>query len=225
MIYRLYVEKKAGLAVQAEKLKADLKEVLSISADSARVFIRYDVEGMTAEDFEKAVGTVFSEPPVDNVYREELPDVGDLSVFAVEYLPGQYDQRADSAAQCVQLLTKKQRPLIRCATVYAIGVSGAELDAVKHFLINPVESREASLVKPETLALAVGAPKDVPVIEGFIAYTDGEIAAYHKEIGFAMSVADLCFVRDHFKKEGRDPYETELKVLDTYWSDHCRHTT
>ncbi len=224
MIYRIFVEKKDNL--QAKKIRDDLAAQLGIHAEDVREVIRYDVEGISEEEFEQAVAGVFSEPPVDTVYREELPVAAGYSVFAIAFLDGQYDQRADSAAQCVQLLTQKERPLVKCARVICVkGVSAEELARIKHHLINPVESNEVSLEKPRTLKRARMSTHDVPVVYGFTKMSDEEIAAYHKQNGFAMSVADLAFVRDYFKEEGRDPTETEVKVIDTYWSDHCRHTT
>ena len=224
MIYRIFVEKKDNL--QAKKIKDDLSAQLSIRAESVRELIRYDVEGLSEDELKAAIVNVFSEPPVDTVYLEEAPFDADEKVFAIAFLDGQYDQRADSAAQCVQLLTRKARPLIKCARVIAVrGVSDGELERVKKHLINPVESSEVSLDKPKTLARAKMHTQDVKTVEGFIAMSDGEIAEYHKANGFAMSVEDLAFVRDYFKKEGRNPTETEIKVIDTYWSDHCRHTT
>ncbi|MBR2903774.1 MAG: phosphoribosylformylglycinamidine synthase [Clostridia bacterium] len=223
MIYRIFVEKKDN--VQARKEAADVKTLLKIDTEDFRLILRYDVEGLSEEELNAALGTVFSEPPVDNVYREEI-DLDGYKAFAVSYLSGQYDQRADSAAQCVQLLTKKSRPEVKCARVYAVkGVTDEQLAAIKKHIINPVESEEVGFEKPETLKmdLVEGAP--VKDVEGFIEKSDEEIAAFHKATGFAMSVADLAFVRDYFKKEKRNPTETELKVIDTYWSDHCRHTT
>ena len=226
MIYRIFVEKKEGFRVAADKLKADIVNVLGIGISGIREILRYDVEGLGEEDFRGAVANVFSEPPCDEVLYEELPLKSGESVFAVEYLPGQYDQRADSASQCIQLLTRKPRPAVRCARVYVVtGAEAGELERIKKYLINPVEAREASLEKPSTLRLDAGEAPDVPVIEGFTGFSEEGIADYHRKNGFAMSVADLAFVRDYFRKVGRDPVETELKVIDTYWSDHCRHTT
>ncbi len=223
MIYRIFVEKKDN--VQARKEAADVKTLLNIDAEDFRLILRYDVEGLSEEELKAALGTVFSEPPVDNVYLEEV-DLTGYKAFAVSYLTGQYDQRADSAAQCVQLLTRKARPMVKCAKVYAVkGVTDEEVEKIKKHLINPVESEEVGFEKPETLKreTVVGAP--VQDVEGFIDFTDEQVAAYHKNVGFAMSIADLQFVRDYFKGEKRNPTETELKVIDTYWSDHCRHTT
>ncbi len=225
MIYRVFVEKKDNL--QAKKVMDEAKNLLGINdIEDVRLLIRYDAEGMSEEEFEAAIPGVFSEPPVDNVYREEVTFGEGYSVFAIAYLTGQYDQRADSAAQCVQLLTQKERPLIKCARVYAVkGASAEEVEKLKKHLINPVESEEVGLEKPATLVHEHIEAPDVATVEGFTAMTDGDIAAYHKKMGFAMSVEDLAFVRDYFISEKRDPTETELKVIDTYWSDHCRHTT
>ncbi len=224
MIYRIFVEKKDNL--QAKKVAEDLRNLLKIGVKDVRKLIRYDVEGLTSEEFASAVPCVFSEPPVDTVYNESVEFGKEYKVFAVAYLTGQYDQRADSAAQCVQLLTQKERPLIKCATVYAIsGVDEKQLEKIKKHLINPVESEEVGLEKPLSLAHVAVAAEDVKEVAGFIDYSDSEIAAYHAKIGLAMSVEDLAFVRDYFRKEKRNPTETEIKVIDTYWSDHCRHTT
>lgn len=224
MIYRVYVEKKENL--QAKKIRDDLETQLGIGVEDFREILRYDVEGISEAELEGAIVNVFSEPPVDNVYREELALDEDYKVFAIAFLDGQYDQRADSAAQCVQLLTQKNRPLIKCARVFAVkGVTDTELERIKKHLINPVESSEVSLEKPKTLARAKMQTHDVSEVDGFIDMSVNEIAQYHKKNGFAMSVEDLVFVRDYFKKEGRNPTETEVKVIDTYWSDHCRHTT
>ncbi|MDE6374063.1 MAG: phosphoribosylformylglycinamidine synthase, partial [Clostridia bacterium] len=224
MIYRIFVEKKDNL--QAKKVAEDIHNLLKIDVKDVRQLIRYDVEKITKTEFKAAVPCVFSEPPVDDVYLEEVEYPADYKVFAIAYLTGQYDQRADSAAQCVQLLTQKERPLIKCATVYAIkGVNQAQLAKIKKHLINPVESEEVGLEKPESLAHVALAVEDVKEVEGFIAMTDKQIADYHSKMGLAMSVEDLTFVRDYFLKEERNPTETEIKVIDTYWSDHCRHTT
>ena len=224
MIYRIFVEKKDN--VQARKEAADIKTLLGISVADFRLLLRYDVEGLTETELKAALGTVFSEPPVDDVYLENVEIPAGYKGFAVSYLTGQYDQRADSAAQCVQLLTRKARPMVKCARVYLVkGVSDEELSAIKKHIINPVESEEVSFEKPATLARAVVEGAPVQDVDGFIEKSDEEIAAYHKNVGFAMSAADLAFVRDYFKSEKRNPTETELKVIDTYWSDHCRHTT
>ena len=224
MIYRIFVEKKDN--VQAKKEAGDVKTLLGIQAEDFRLVLRYDVEGLSEEELQAAIPSVFSEPPVDNVYLEELSIPDGYKAFAVSYLSGQYDQRADSAAQCVQLLTKKTRPLVKCARVYLVkGVTDEQLNDIKKHVINPVESEEVGFEKPETLAMELPEGAPVSVLNGFTGYSDEEIAAYHKAVGFAMSIADLAFVRDYFASEKRDPTETELKVIDTYWSDHCRHTT
>ena len=224
MIYRVFVEKKENL--QAKKIREDLSAQLGIAVEDLREVIRYDAEGLSEEELQGAIVNVFSEPPVDNVWREELPVAEGYKVFAIAFLDGQYDQRADSAAQCVQLLTQKTRPLIKCARVIAVkGVTDEQLERIKKHLINPVESAEVSLEKPKTLVRAKMETHDVADVAGFIDMSEEEIEAYHRKNGFAMSVEDLVFVRDYFKEEGRDPTETEIKVIDTYWSDHCRHTT
>ena len=228
MINRLYVEKKAGYDHSAVKLRSDIEDFLGVKTQGVKIFMRYDVEGLTATDYERAVTEVFSEPPVDIVYKTALPkDVEtDWAVFAIEFLPGQYDQRADSAAQCVQLLTQKTRPKVKCATVYAIkGIKESDVQKIKKYLINPVESRECELVIPKTLEVIYPEPEPPKKVDGFIKMNKSQIGVFHKEYGFAMTGADLEYVRDYFVKVGRDPMEAELKVIDTYWSDHCRHTT
>ena len=224
MIYRIFVKKKDDL--QAKKVKEDIQNLLKINLKSVRKFLRYDVEGLSEEEFKAAVTCVFSEPPVDNVFYESVEFGKDEKVFAVAYLTGQYDQRADSAAQCVQLLTQKERPLIKCAQVYAVsGVDESELAIIKRHLINPVESEEVSFDKPTSLGHEAINAEDVKEVENFIELTGAQIKDYHAQTGLAMSVEDLAFVRDYFKKEKRNPTETEIRVIDTYWSDHCRHTT
>ena len=224
MIYRIFVEKKDN--VQARKEKADIKTLLNIDAEDFRLILRYDVEGLSEQELSEALPTVFSEPPVDNVYLETLDIPQGYKAFAVSFLTGQYDQRADSAAQCVQLLTRKARPMVKCAKVYLVkGVTDEQLCAIKKHMINPVESEEVGFEKPETLVRKTVEGAPVCEVDGFIQMSDDEIKAYHKNVGFAMSALDLAFVRDYFKSEKRNPTETELKVIDTYWSDHCRHTT
>ncbi len=226
-IRRLYVEKKESYRSHADKLKSDVKNVLGILAGQVRFILRYDVENLDDKFWAAAKNNVFSEPPVDYVYEcDELELKSGERIFGVEFLPGQYDQRADSAAQCVQLLTLESRPLIRCAAMYVIkNVSDEEFIRIKNYLINPVEARECSLSKPKTLKQVLSAPEKVGKVDGFISFSKAEIESYHKNGGFAMTVADLAFVQEYFKKEGRDPFVTEIKVIDTYWSDHCRHTT
>ena len=225
MVKRIFVEKKEGYNVSAKKTTADIKNVVGINVDEVREFIRYDIEDLDEEVYAKAKTTIFSEQPVDNLY-EELPDLNGYKLLVVEYLPGQYDQRADSAMQCVQLLSMAKRPLIKCAKLYAIkGADEKGFEKIKKYIINPVESREGSMEIPATLEQEVQLNLTVPVIEGFIDMSDEQIAEYHKKTGFAMSKEDLAFVRDYFMGEKRNPTESEIKVIDTYWSDHCRHTT
>ncbi len=220
MIRRIYTERQASNAA----LEADLKETLGISV-SARVFIRYDVDGLTDEQFESAVPIVFSTPATDSVYREKLPSGITGETFGVEYLPGQFDQRADSAAQCVQLLTQGALPTVRCATVYAVAADEKELEAIKRYLVNPVESRLCTLEKATTLEQKIAPPEPARLVEGFTQKPRLWLSSFYKEQGFAMSMDDLEFVQAYFRNERRDPTYTELKVIDTYWSDHCRHTT
>ncbi|MBQ2816304.1 MAG: phosphoribosylformylglycinamidine synthase, partial [Clostridia bacterium] len=227
MVYRLYAEKKPGFDIEAQGLLSEIRQNLGVTAaDSVRIMRRYDIEGLDQEQFDMSKNIVFSEPNADNVYLEDMPETSGV-VFATAYLPGQYDQRADSAAQCVQLITCKERPRIKCANVYVISgeLSDADVDTIKGYLINPVESSEVTLEKPETLDEVMPVAPDVPVIEGFISLDDDAIDAMVKERGMAMTKADLICVRDYFASVKRDPTETELKVIDTYWSDHCRHTT
>ncbi len=226
MIKRIFTAKKRGYDVSARKLLSDLREVLGIEAKDVIEYVRYDVEGLDEEYFETAINTIFSERPVDEVYLEELPLKEGYVSIVIEYLPGQYDQRADSAMQCVELLTQQPRPLIRCAKVYLItGVNTVELKKIKDYLINPVESREGVMTKPSTLTQQVSMPEEVATVENFINLSDDEVVKYYRSQSFAMTHRDLIFVRNYFQKEKRNPTITELKVIDTYWSDHCRHTT
>ena len=227
MIKRVFVEKKNGYNVSEIKMLSDINNVLGLkNVSDVKIFIRYDVEGASDEVMAKARGIIFSENPVDDIYDNEMPLLDGYKTLVVEYLPGQYDQRADSCMQCIQLLTLGNRPLVKCATVYAIkGASDDDFLAIKNYIINPVESREGAKEMPTTLKSEVVEVGDVPTIDGFIEFTDSDIESYHNSVGFAMSKSDLKFVRDYFKGEGRNPSETELKVIDTYWSDHCRHTT
>ena len=228
-VIRVFVEKREGFDVEASQMKWDLRHNLGLKAiEGLRLLNRYDVSGLSKEEFARARGTIFSEPNQDIVYEEELPAEDGWRVFAKEYLPGQYDQRADSAAQCVQLLTQGERPQVLTAQVIALkgDITDEEFEKVKAYLVNPVESREASLLKPESLDMAVQTPEDVRRVEGFITFTDEQMQAYYSSMGFAMTLQDLCFCRDYFRgEEKRDPSVTELRVIDTYWSDHCRHTT
>ncbi len=219
MIKRIYTERAASDAA----LKSELYENLGVKAET-RMFIRYDVEGLTDEEFDAAVPIVFSTPATDTVYLEDLPEIKG-TVFGVEYLPGQFDQRADSAAQCVQLLTQGALPKVRCAVIYAIEGSDKDIAAIKKYLVNPVESRLCSFEKPTSLEQKVEPPEPARMVEGFINKPYAALVAFYKEQGFAMSIEDLAFVQSYFRGQRRDPTYTELKVIDTYWSDHCRHTT
>ena len=225
MVYRVYVEKKPELAHEAAALLGELRNLLGITGlTGLRVVNRYDVENIEPALFAYARDTVFSEPQVDRVY-DALEAEG--TVFAVEYLPGQFDQRADSAAQCIQILSQGERPTVRTAKVYLLegALSAAELEAVKRYVINPVEAREASLEKPETLHVDYELPDSVETLEGFNALDDAGLAAFIAERGLAMDLDDIRFCRDYFRSEGRAPTITEIRIIDTYWSDHCRHTT
>ena len=228
MVFRTYVEKRQGLAPECEALLTDCHDFLGVQGlRAARIWNRYDVDGIEAPLFENACRSVFSEPPLDLV--SDAADTQDAcAVFAVEPLPGQFDQRADSAAQCIQLLSQGERPRIRTAKVYALYgmLTDADVEAVKRYVINPVESREASLAKPETLAEELAEPKRVASVEGFTAMDEAALSALLSSMGLAMDIADLKTLQDYFREtERRDPTVTELRVVDTYWSDHCRHTT
>ena len=226
MVYRVYVEKKAELANEARALQHDLRAFLGIrSLTGLRLYNRYDLEGISRELFDYTVKTVLSEPQLDLV-TDQVPQ-GD-AVFAVEYLPGQFDQRADSAAQCIQILSQGERPAVRTARVYALEgtLTPQELEAVKQYVINPVESREASLDLPETLRMEYTVPTSVRTITGFTAMDAAGLDALREELGLAMDLDDLKFLQVYFRdEERRDPTITEIRVVDTYWSDHCRHTT
>ena len=226
MVYRVFVEKKPELANDARSLLSEAKQLPGVEhLERVRILNRYDVEHITPELFDYAVKTVFSEPQVDLVTREA--DTDGASVFAVEYLPGQFDQRADSAAQCIQIISQGKRPDVRTARVYLLygALTDAELAAVKKHVINPVDSREASLALPETLEIRYEIPTEVETLTGFCARSDEELAQLIEERGLAMDLDDIRFCRDYFRTEQRDPTITELRMIDTYWSDHCRHTT
>ncbi|MDD3260886.1 MAG: phosphoribosylformylglycinamidine synthase, partial [Oscillospiraceae bacterium] len=227
-VSRVFVEKKPSFDVEAQHIREDLVQNLGLSSITAlRLINRYDVSGLSEAEFAKARDTILSEPNQDIVYEETCPLAG-WQAFAMEYLPGQYDQRADSAAQCVQLLTQGERPQVVTAKIVAVqgNLTADEMEQMENYLINPVESRLASMEKPETLEMRVQRPANVKRVEGFTKWNDGEMRAYFDKMGFAMTLEDLLFVRDYFKEqEQRDPSVTELRVIDTYWSDHCRHTT
>ncbi|MBR4537720.1 MAG: phosphoribosylformylglycinamidine synthase [Clostridia bacterium] len=227
MVYRVYVEKKPGLDHEAQSLKNDLVNLLGIEAiENLRMLNRYDVEGIDEALFETAKTAVFSEPPLDNI-SEALPEAGGASVFAVEYLPGQFDQRADSAAQCIQLISQGERPIVRSAKLYLLygALTEADKEKIKKYVINPVESREASLTPFDTLKTAYDAPPMVETLHDFLSLDEAGLQAFVKKYGLAMDRDDLKFCQDYFKAENRWPTLTEIRMLDTYWSDHCRHTT
>ncbi len=226
MVYRIFVEKKEELAHEAHALLSELNNLLGMkNVESVRILNRYDAENITKEIFDEAVASVFSEPQLD-IATKEL-DAKDGRVFAVEYLPGQFDQRADSAAQCIQIMSCGERPTIRTAKIYVLGgaLTDSDVAAIKKYVINPVEAREASLDMPETLALEYDIPTSVATVEGFIKMSDSELAELIKKLGLAMDIDDIKFCREYFADEKRDPTITEIKMIDTYWSDHCRHTT
>jgi len=246
MVRRVYVEKKKEYAVKERELFEDIKTYLSIDTlKDVHIFIRYDVENVSDETFEKACTTIFSEPPVDDLYKEELP-IGasaekmargtdpsaqnpSARVFGVEYLPGQFDQRADSAVQCVQFLAPSENPVIRTATVYVLDgeISDADFDRIKSYCINPVDSRETDNAgKPDTLLMDYDDPEDVKIFDGFKDMAEAELKTLYDSLGLAMTFNDFKHIQNYFNsEEKRDPSFTEIKVLDTYWSDHCRHTT
>ena len=228
-VRRVYVEKKPAYAVQAKELKHEISSYLGIkSATNVRVLIRYDVENISDEVFEKACRTVFAEPPVDDLYLEKFEAAEGAKIFSVEYLPGQFDQRADSAVQCVQFLDGDSQPIIRSATTYVIegNVTDEEFDAIKHHCINPVDSRVTGLEKPETLVTVFPEPEDVKIFDGFKDMPEADLKALYDSLNLAMTFKDFQHIQNYFKnEEKRDPSMTEIRVLDTYWSDHCRHTT
>lgn len=228
-VKRIYVEKKPGYDIEAQGLYNDLLENLGIKGlQGLRVINRYDISGITDEEYARSRPIIFAEPPLDFVYDEDLEIPGADRVFAMEYLPGQYDQRADSAAQCVQILTQKERPVIVSAKVLVLKgqLSDEEFQRIKAYCINPVESREAKLEKPESLELAAEVPPDVEIIAGFMKMSGPELLKFFQTAGLAMSYEDLEFCQTYFREtEKRDPSLTEIRVIDTYWSDHCRHTT
>ena len=229
MVRRVLVEKREGFDLEAKALKKDLLESLHISnIENLRILNRYDVEGISEEVYENAAKTIFSEPNLDVVYYEEIPELNGERVFAIEFLPGQYDQRGDWAAQCIQIVNQGIRPAINTAKVYILSgqVTDEEFSKIKDYCINPVDSREASLEKPETLKMETEIPTTVEVLDGFIDLDEDGLKTFVSEKGLAMTLGDLQHVQKYFKDtEKRNPTITEIKVLDTYWSDHCRHTT
>jgi len=228
-VYRCYTEKRKGFDLDALGLKAELETNLSIKGlTHVRIFNRYDVQGISKDVYDAACVNVFSEPQCDDYFNEDLPELGDAWILAVESLPGQYDQRADSCAQCIQIMATGDRPTVRAAKLHVFygELTDAEKDKIRGHLINPVESREASLDKLDTLETDYGVPADVRIIAGFITMDEAGLSALHTELGLAMDMDDLKFLQNYFAAdEKRDPTLTEIRMVDTYWSDHCRHTT
>ena len=226
MVYRVYVEKKKELANEAKGLLNEAKNLLGIAnLTDVRIFNRYDAENITEELFNYSIGTVFSEPQLD-IATSEI-ETGDATVFAVEFLPGQFDQRADSAAQCIQIISQGDRPVIRSAKVYALygRLTDADVAEIKKYVINPVEAREADMALPETLVTKFEIPTSVKTLDGFLALDRAGLEKFVKDMGLAMDADDIAFCQNYFKTEGREPTITEIRMIDTYWSDHCRHTT
>lgn len=234
-MYRLYVERKPGFENEAKSYLSQINGFLGISSvTGVRYFNRYDIENVTEEVAKIAATRIFSEPQSDYVFTENLPEIEGNQIIW-EYLPGQYDQRADSAEQCISLLraglkgvkTSSEEPIVRCAKIVVLAgnVSNEEIKKIEDYLVNPVDSRLTNSQKPETLKMKMETPSDIPVVEGFITMDDKDLESYRNKMGLAMDFADIKFLQDYFKGEGRDPVETEIRVLDTYWSDHCRHTT
>ena len=228
-VKRIYVEKKTPYAVRAGELKQELIEYLDIQAlEDVRVLIRYDVEALSDATYQKALVTVFSEPPVDTVYEGGFEKNAGDRVFSVEYLPGQFDQRADSAEQCVKLLNEKEEPIIRSATTYVLtgDLTDDDFERIKAYCINPVDSRETDETVPETLVTKFDEPEDVKIFDGFKDMPEAELKTLYDSLGLAMTFKDFLHIQNYFlHEEKRDPSMTEIRVLDTYWSDHCRHTT
>jgi phosphoribosylformylglycinamidine synthase len=228
-VRRIFVEKKPGFDIEASMMLRDLRKFIGIDTiDGLRIVHRYDIEGISDSEYLQSRATIFAEPPVDVIYDENLAIPADTHVIAIEYLPGQYDQRADSAAQCVQILAQRERPEIRCAKLILIkgALSEEQLERIKNYCLNPLESRMASLEKPTTLEIHAESPDEVEIIHGFTTKSHEELESFRSELGLAMSTEDLMVTQEYFRlQEKREPSLTEIRVLDTYWSDHCRHTT
>src|SRR6056297_884647 len=227
LVYRVFVEKKNGFNIESRELLKNIEENLNISdLKDIRILNRYDVSNISKSDFENSIFKVFAEKNQDNIFIENF--ITDGYIFGVEYLPGQFDQRADSASQCIQIITGKEKPIVKYAKIIVIkgNISKKEIEKIKDYYINPVDSREASLLKPLSIEEVYPEPPDVSICDGFILKTRNELETFIEEEGLAMSIEDILFCQDYFKNtEGRNPTLTEIKVIDTYWSDHCRHTT
>ena len=228
-VKRIYVEKKPAYAVHAKELQSEIRSYLGIKTlTKVRVLIRYDIENISEDTYKKALGIVFSEPPVDILFEESFATEAKDRTFSVEYLPGQFDQRADSAEQCVKLLNESEEPIIRSATTYVLcgEITEEEFDRIKAYCINPVDSRETNEVKPETLVSVFDEPKDVITFDGFRDMQEDKLNELYESLNLAMTFKDFLHIQNYYKtEEHRDPSMTEIRVLDTYWSDHCRHTT
>ena len=227
-VRRIYVEKKAPFAVKARELHEELKNYLGVSVEGVRIFIRYDVENISDQVFERACRTVFSEPPVDDLYLEEIELPENARVFSVEFLPGQFDQRADSAVQCVRFLREDEEPVIRTAVTYMIlgDITEEDFARIRAYCVNPVDSRETGMVKPKTLITEYDEPEDIQMLQGFSGMEEAQLHGLYESLSLAMTFRDFQHIQNYFRDdEKRDPSMTEIRVLDTYWSDHCRHTT
>ena len=228
-VKRIYVEKKPAYAVQAQNLKSEIETFLGITAvTGVRILIRYDMEHISHATYEAAKGLIFSEPPVDDLYEDTFPHAEGVAVFSVEYLPGQFDQRADSAEQCVKMLAEDENPIIRSATTYVIEgeISEDDIRAIQSLCVNPVDSRLSDGGVPETLEMVYEEPADVKIFDGFCEADETALKELYDSLNLAMTFRDFRFIQDYFaNEEKRDPSMTEIRVLDTYWSDHCRHTT
>ena len=227
-VKRVYVEKKPDYAVKAKELHEEIKNYLGIKAEYVRVLVRYDIENISYETYAKALETVFAEPPVDVIYEGEPELAATDKVFSVEALPGQFDQRADSAEQCVKLLAEDEEPVIKTATTYVLSgdVTDEQMKAVMDYCVNPVDSRICGMEIPETLVTEFPEPADVHIFDGFKDMAEADLKELYDSLGLAMTFKDFLHIQNYFKgEEKRDPSMTEIRVLDTYWSDHCRHTT
>ena len=228
-VRRVYVEKKAPYAVRAKELGEEIKSYLGIkSVTNVRVLVRYDVENISEDTYKKAAKTVFAELPVDILYEEEFSYNENDKIFSVEFLPGQFDQRADSAVQCIKFLNENEEPVVKTAVTYVITgeLTEEQFESIKNFTINPVDSRETGIEKPETLFTVFEEPADVKIFDGFKDMNKEELEKLYQSLNLAMTFKDFLHIQNYFQKEEkRNPSMTEIRVLDTYWSDHCRHTT
>jgi phosphoribosylformylglycinamidine synthase len=229
MVKRIFVQKKEGFNVEAKEILNDIRENLKLTnLEDLKILNRYDVENISEEIFEKAKNTIFSEPQVDICYEEEFKINPREKVFGVEFLPGQFDQRANSLSECLQLVAGGEKPVAKSAKIYVLcgDLNDEEVEKIKKYLINPVDSRECTLEKYDTLEMKIAVPEDVKIVEGFIDMKNENIKEFYEKYGFAMDIEDLKFCQKYFRdEEKRDPSMTEMKMIDTYWSDHCRHTT